>query len=273
MPALKASLIISVYNNVLFLKTVLDSVKAQTIHDFEIIISEDAAHEEMRTFLANYPFGNPWQHLVQEDLGWRKNRALNRAILSAKTDYLVFIDGDCVLHPCFMEQHLRLAKGNLILGGKRLKLNEKLTQLVLENRLSPDKIEWCLLNPLSLFQKKGIRYPEEGFYFNPKRFWGFIPSVRKLSNLTGCNMSFSKKAILSINGFDEDYTLPAIGEDIDLAWRFEKAGYQLGSVRSLAIQYHLFHPENWMNQDLNKKMMQEKQRKGFFRCQNGIEKI
>ena len=273
MSAPKASLIISVYNDTRFLKAVLDSIKAQTFKDFEIIISEDAEHENMKTFLKDYPFENSWQHLTQEDLGWAKNRALNRAILAAKSEYLVFIDGDCVLHPQFMEQHLRLSRENLVLGGKRLKLNKKLTQSFLDGTMNPSGINRFLLLHLPLLHKKSIRYPEEGFFIAPKGFLGFIPRRRILKNITGCNMSFYKKAILSINGFDEDYKLPAIGEDIDLIWRFQKAGYELGSVRNLAVQYHLCHKENWVDQSQNSKMLKEKQHKGYFRCLNGIEKI
>lgn len=272
MLAPKATLIISVYNNINFLEVVLDSVTAQTFKDFEIIISEDAEHEHMKAFLGNYAFKNPWQHLTQADSGWRKNRALNRAILSAKADYLVFIDGDCVLHPRFMENHLHLAKENLVLGGKRLKLNEKATVLFLNRSLKPSDINPYLFFNLPHLRKDGFRYLEEGFYINPHGILGCIPKVRTLKNITGCNMSFSKKSIMSINGFDEDYTLPAIGEDIDLIWRFLKAGYHLGSVRNLAVQYHLHHKENWVNQDLNIKILKEKQKKGDFRCRNGIEK-
>ena len=272
MPNPKASLIISVYNDICSLNAVLDSVKTQSFKDFEIIISEDAEHGQMRKFVEGYSFENPYQHITQEDLGWRKNRALNRAILAAKSDYLVFIDGDCVLHPCFMEHHLRLAKDNLILGGKRLKLNEKLTSLFLRKSIDcTDMNRYLLLNLLHL-RKEGIRYPEEGFYINPKSLLGFIPKARALTNLTGCNMSFSKKAIMSINGFDEDYKLPAIGEDIDLIWRFLKAGYQLASVRNLSVQYHLYHKENWMDQELNLQILKEKQMKGEVCCLNGIRK-
>lgn len=273
MPAPKATLILSVYNDIRSLKAVLNSVKSQTFMDFEIIISEDAEHDSMKAFLETYPFENPWQHLTQKDLGWRKNRALNRAVLAAKSDYLVFIDGDCVLHPSFMEHHIRSANANLILGGKRLKLNETLTQAFLNETLSPCGMNrYLLLNVLSLRQKK-IRYPEEGFYIKPDAFLGFIPKLRTLNNLTGCNMSCFKEAILSINGFDEDYSLPAVGEDIDLIWRFSKAGYKLASVRNLAVQYHLYHKESWNNQDLNLQMLKEKQRKGFYRCLNGIDKF
>jgi len=272
MTAPKASLIISVYNDTQFLSVVLNSVKAQTFKDFEIIISEDGEHEHVRAFLSNYPFENPWQHLTQQDLNWRKNRALNRAILATKSEYIVFIDGDTVLHPRFMEHHVHMAGEKLILGGKRLKMNEKLTTLFLNGTLSPLKINTYLLTHLPFLRKAGIRFPEEGFYINPNGILGFIPKKRHLKNLTGCNMSFSKKAIMAINGFDEDYTLPAIGEDIDLIWRFQKAGFQLGSVRNLAVQYHLHHKENWLDQELNLQKLRIKQDQGTFHCLNGIEK-
>lgn len=269
----RASLIISVYNNTLFLKTVLDSVKKQTFKDFEIIISEDAESALMETFVGNYSFENPYQHLTQKDSGWNKNKALNRAIMAAKSDYLVFIDGDCVLHPQFMEQHIAHAKSGLILGGRRLKLNEKLTQLFLEDSIKPSNINRTLIFNILVLKKKGILFPEEGFYINPKGLLGFIPSARRLKRLTGCNMSFCKKAILDINGFDEDYIRPAIGEDIDLTWRFLSAGYHLYSVRNLAVEYHLYHKVNWVNQDLNSEMMKERQDKDLYRCINGIGKL
>jgi Glycosyltransferases, probably involved in cell wall biogenesis len=273
MPTPKATLIISVYNNIQFLKSILDSVNRQTYKDFEIIISEDAEHIHIKTFLEEYPFENPWLHLTQEDQGWRKNRALNRAILASSTDYLVFIDGDCLLHPKFMENHLYSAKENLVLGGKRLMLNEKLTDYFLKKPLNPSYINQYLFLNIFHLQKVNMRYAEEGFYINPQSLLGFTTKLRGLRNITGCNMSFSKKAIMDINGFDEDYTLPAIGEDIDLIWRFTQAGYKLGSVRNLAVQYHLYHKKNWVDQDINFQILKEKQMAGNFRCQNGIEKL
>jgi len=85
-------------------------------------------------------------------------------------------------------------------------------------------------------------------------------------------MSFSKKAISSINGFDEDYILPAIGEDYDLTWRFMVAGYTYKSVRNLAVQYHLYHPENWVDTIENMKICLRNQHENRFICKNGLEK-
>lgn len=84
-------------------------------------------------------------------------------------------------------------------------------------------------------------------------------------------MSFSKTAIEAINGFDEDYILPAIGEDIDLTWRFEAAGYHLVSARNLAIEYHLYHKENWSDQSGNILMMNQKKKINEYYCLHGLK--
>ena len=104
---MKASLIIAIYNNILFLKAVLDSLQLQTEKDFEIIIAEDGENHAVKEFVETYNFVQPWQHLTQKDEGWRKNQAMNMAIRAAKTDWLIFIDGDCIPHPRFIEMHLR----------------------------------------------------------------------------------------------------------------------------------------------------------------------
>lgn len=273
MPEPKASLIISVYTNTVFLKAVLDALKYQTCKDFEILISEDGESPEMKKFLNAYPFEQPWQHLTQSDIGWRKNQALNRAILASRSNYLVFIDGDCILHARFMEMHLRYANEKMILGGKRVKLNEKLTQQLLQKTLTINEMNSFLFRHFFQLRKMGFRFHEEGLFIRPNGLFGFIPRLRKMSQLKGCNMSFHKKSILDINGFDEDYIRPAIGEDIDLTWRFQRAGYKLGSVRNIAVQYHLNHKENWSDQEDNIRMMEHKQLQNLFFCQNGIQKV
>jgi len=247
---MKASLIIAIYKNIPFLRAVLDSLKYQTEKDFEIIIAEDGENEDVKTFVNQYQFEQPWQHITQKDEGWRKNQGLNKAIVAAKSDWLIFIDGDCVLHHRFIEMHLRYADEKSILAGKRVKLDEALSQQVIADSGTINKIQKQLLLKL-VFGKGKIKYIEEGFFISPDNFLGFIPKIRTLNHLTGSNMSFSKKAICSINGFDEDYLLPAVGEDYDLTWRFDLAGFKHVSLRNMAVQYHLNHIENWINQEEN----------------------
>lgn len=268
----KASVIISIYGNTEFLQPVLDSLKLQTEKNFEIVISEDARHAHMKEFIDNYPFENDCQHLTHDDIGWRKNRALNNAIKAAKSDWLIFIDGDCVLHSRFIEMHLRYADSRFVLAGKRVKLDETTSSLLIQDISNLDQIQRVLIS--RLIRGKGkMRFIEEGIFIPPDSLLGFIPRIRRLNHLKGCNMSFSRKAIEAINGFDEDYVLPAIGEDTDLSWRFEAAGFRHKSLRNLAVQYHLWHAESWIDQSENKKIMSEKQSINEYICKNGLRKL
>ena len=261
----------AVYKNTEFLKAVLDSIKSQTEPDFEIIITEDGNSAEMKSFIENYQFSQPYKHLTQTDEGWRKNKALNAAIKEANANWLILIDGDCVLHPRFVEMHLANAAEGLVLSGKRVKLDSTTTQDYLSGNISISLVRHRI-HQAFFHIRKGMKFAEEGLFISPYGFLGFLPKMRNLNYLKGCNMSFSKNMILTINGFDEDYVLPAIGEDIDLSWRFKMAGFKHKSVRNLAVQYHLYHTENWVSQIENAAIMQMKKENNAYICKNGIEK-
>ena len=268
---MKASLIIAIYKNIPFLQAILDSLRYQTEKNFEIIIAEDGENESIKQFIEQYSFEQPYQHLTQKDEGWRKNKAMNMAIRAAKADWLIFIDGDCVLHPRFIEMHLRYAAEKTILVGKRVKLDPESSAQLIKSSGNTKFLQKMLLQKM-IWGKGDIKFIEEGIFISPEGLFGFITKMRKGKRLVGSNMSFSKQAILTINGFDEDYILPAVGEDYDLNWRFAAAGFKNISVRNMAVQYHLSHIENWVNQDENMIICQKKQLDNNFLCINGIIK-
>ncbi len=256
---MKATIIISVYKNVEALRAIMHSLEQQTEQDFEVIISEDGSDEAMAQFVAQYPSRWALQHITQEDLGWRKNRVLNFSIVAAHTDWLIFIDGDCVLHPRFVEMHVRYSGRGIVLAGKRIKLNPALSERLLRG----EKLHlWSYL-----FWHRGCHCVEEGFYL-PMAHW----FRRKVRHLTGSNMSMSRADLLKINGFDENYTLPAIGEDYDIEWRLPASGCKIVSLRNLAVQYHLYHKENWIDDTVNMAYFRTIQAANQIVCKNGIRK-
>lgn len=268
---MKTSLIISVYKNTKDLKVVLDALAYQTVLPNEIIISEDGDSEVMRSFLQGYTSELNIVHLSQPDLGWQKNRALNRAVLKASNPYLIFIDGDCVLHHKFIESHIFFAASDKILAGKRVKLGTVFSEKLRNTNLLAFEKK-IVFKFFALFKDK-VQFFEEALYFTPKSFLGKLAKKRNIRWLKGCNFSCYKEALIAINGFDEDYKLPAIGEDIDLVWRFAGLGYQLKSVRNFAVQYHLYHKENWTSQDENIAIMNKKQNSNTYACINGLRKL
>lgn len=259
---MKASLIISVYKNTAALEAILHSLEKQTEQDFEVIISEDGEDEKMAAMVAAYPWRWPMQHLTQEDKGWRKEVALNRAVVAAKSEWLVFIDGDCVLHPRFMEYHIRYQQRGIMLAGKRVKLNAALSQRILRG----EKI--CFL-PYLLW-RRGCRYVEEAFFCRLAQWLR-----RPVKHLVGSNMSMSRSDLLAINGFDENYSSPAAGEDYDIEWRMKANGCRIVSLRNLAVQYHLYHTEIWdkESQAPNVAYCRQQEEANNYICRNGIKKL
>lgn len=268
---IQTSLIISVYKNTTFLKAVLDSIAFQTVKPSEIIISEDGHDLQMDAFVQQYNFDIPYQHLTQEDIGWRKNQALNKAIRSANYEYLIFIDGDCVLHPHFIENHIALAGEKKILAGKRVKLGDSFSKKLLQSNVQV--FSQNFMRDYSLIKDEGGKFCEEGITLPLNYITRQLIKFLGISSIKGCNFSCYKEAIIDINGFDEEYIRPAIGEDIDLVWRFKGLGYKITSIKHFCVQYHLNHKESWTDQSENEKMMHQKMTQKTFRCVHGLKQL
>ncbi len=238
---MKASVIISFYKKIDYLKLVLAGFKIQSEKNFEIILADDGTpHDlfpEIEKELNNLPMSAI--HIWQEDKGFRKNRVLNKAIEAASSDYLIFIDGDCVPHSEFVAEHLKNAEENAVLTGRRVNLSQKFTE-----KLTPEKIEnyfleknFCLLALDGVFGKSTD--VEKGIYIKSELLRKFFN--KKKRGLLGCNFSLHKQDMLKINGFDERYEAPSIGEDSDVQFRLELAGVKVKSLNNIAIEYHLYH--------------------------------
>lgn len=239
----KASVIISVYNRIDFLQLVLAGFERQQESDFEVIIADDGSNadfvKQLQTLIERSTL--TVTHLWQEDLGFRKNRILNQAVVAARSNYLIFVDGDCIPHPQFVAGHLREAKANCCLSGRRVDLSPRLTQ-----KLSPDFIKNGNIETLSFgfhmvidFLRLKLFHLMNGFYTENKLLLKYFN--RKERGLLGANFSLHKVDLLKINGFDERYNQPTFGEDTDVEFRLRLAGVSLKPVLNIAVLYHCFH--------------------------------
>jgi glycosyltransferase involved in cell wall biosynthesis len=238
---INCSLIISFYNRIDFLKLVLAGVERQTFRNFEIILADDGSNQNVTRVieLIKKQIQFPFVHLWHEDLGFRKNKILNTAIRKSSSGYLIFIDGDCIPHSKFIDEHYLCRLQDTCLTGRRVNLSEKIT-----NRLTIETVKNGYLEKnnaglifdgligKSTYVEKGI-YIENTFlrkYFNMKK-----------RGLLGCNFSIHKADLEKINGFDERYEAPSIGEDSDIQFRLELLNMKIKSLNHIAVQYHLYH--------------------------------
>lgn len=55
-------------------------------------------------------------------------------------------------------------------------------------------------------------------------------------HIPGCNMSFKKSVLMEIGGFDEVFR--AAGDDVDICWRIQEKGYEIGFHHSAFVWHH-----------------------------------
>ena len=124
---MKTSLLISTYNWPEALELVLLSANNQSEQPDEILIADDGSSEETKNLIENFQkkLIVPIHHFWHEDTGFRKAIILNKAIAAAKGDYIIQVDGDCIMHKDFVRDHKALAQPNVYLFGSRVNIQEE----------------------------------------------------------------------------------------------------------------------------------------------------
>lgn len=264
------SLSIAVYNKPENLRLVLLSCARQTLKDFEIIIADDGSGPEIARVVAEarQRHGLRINHLRHDDRGWRKNVMLNNAVRAAATGYMVFIDGDCILHHRFLEDHMAEAEPERVLCGRRVEMGRRWMGKLSEEFVASGGHE--RLGPMEIWD--GIRGDaqriEDGIRLGGRlaaRLHGGAPRI------LGCNFSLHKSDLERINGFDETYTGPGCGEDSDIEFRLGLIGVTPKSLRHRAIQYHIHHPLTTVADACHERFA-EVRRKGEAWCEEGLVK-
>ncbi len=268
----RASLIVSTYQDIPKLNCILQTLRRQSAQAFEVIVSEDGESPAVRDYLAPLlAEQSNLVHLTQEDRGFRKNRALNRAIRAARSDYFLFIDGDCVPHTAFIATHLAQAEAKAVCAGRRVELGPRFSQRLIDD---PDFLHtlehrWRYLALGPALHRDHIKNYEFGLV---------SPLMHRLTasrpiHIVGSNFSCSRAALEAVNGFDEAYESPGIGEDSDLEWRLVMAGYRMKNIKLLAPVYHLHHPRSYSVAPRNAQLMAQAQAAGRYYCRRGLNPL
>lgn len=262
-----STVIIAVYKDVEALRCVLRGLERQTEPNFEVIVTEDGNDAEIGRFLKSYGGALRIRHLHHEDIGFRKTRAVNRAIAEACADYLIFLDGDTIPERSFVEWHLKCAKKRWVCAGRRMHLGPRWSRRVRENPSHIRSLEgWLsLLRQAISLHLDGVRNFEIG---SPSPWLDRLLSGHHL-NIVGCNFSCFREDMVAINGYDEELTGIG-GEDDDLQWRFEGLGINTKNVKFLATTYHLHHESRRQDSDLNRQISRRNKALKKYVCERGI---
>ncbi|MCI0653003.1 MAG: glycosyltransferase family 2 protein [Methylococcaceae bacterium] len=242
------SVIVTTYNRPDALRACLDALSAQTDPDFEILIADDGSGESTRETILLYNTENTpakaVNHVYHVDRGFRAATIRNKAVARSRGDYIVFMDGDCVVFPDFIAMHRKLAEPGYFVPGNRILLSREYTGEVLN---------------------KGIRLYRKSFFFFLRLFLtrkinrctslvrlplGFMRRLHKTQwqKAKTCNLGMWRDDITRVNGFDETYQGWGY-EDSDLVIRLIHAGVHRKTGRHAVPVLHLWHPENDRSQE------------------------
>lgn len=242
---MKVSLIVLTYNAPDFLDLVIRSVAEQTQLPDEIIVTDDGSTVETKELVdrLSQELNLRIRFLWQKDDGFRASRARNKAAEAANGDYLIFIDGDCVLPRYFIQSHMALSEQGMFVSGNRVLITKKGTEKTLQEKISLPNLSFLAWG---IWRILGYVNRVSPLFLRIKIF----PRNRKANKWEGaksCNLSLYKLDFAAVNGFDEAFQ--GWGhEDADLSARLIANGCLRKDGRYFSPVIHLWHQEN--NRDL-----------------------
>ena len=228
--------IISTYNNPDWLEKVLWGYLCQTVKVDEIIIADDGSRNDTKELIDSYKDKLPVHHVWHEDNGFQKSRILNKAIIAATVDYLIFTDQDCIPREDFVATHLRFAEKGYFLSGGHFKLPMDISlKISKEDVFSKNvfSLKWLKMQGLKTSFKCTKLFRSRMF----AAFMNFATPTKATWN--GGTASGWREDMLKINGFNEQMQYG--GQDREFGERLFNLGIKSKQIRYSAICLHLDH--------------------------------
>ena len=203
------SVVIPLYNKEQSISQTLDSVIRQTYSDFEIVVVDDGSTDGSADVVNG--FDDKRIRLISKKNGGVSS-ARNKGILSAKGDYIAFLDGDDIWDETYLE-----TLHNLI---------EKYPDAALYG-IGYGRIK----DGIKIVNPSGLSEQYMGII---QDVWNHYPGI-----WTGSSSSSSRAKLMEVGLFDERITY---GEDIDMWWRLLLSGY--GVVDNKPLAWYRLDAEN-----------------------------
>jgi len=224
------ALLISTYNWPQALEQVLQSLCNQSQLPDRVLIADDGSTEQTHVLIQRYAekLEIPLDHVWHEDQGFRKAVVLNKAIAQTSVDFIIQIDGDCIMHPEFVADYKKAARLGQVLSGTRVNIKEGFLPELWRNKHT----QFRVFHPALRNGLRALHCPLIGRFYRPKK--------RFSKKFRGCNTGYWRKDFLAINGYNEAFE--GWGrEDSDLAHRLIHLGCAMKRLKHRALVYHIPH--------------------------------
>ena len=212
------SIIIVNYNVKYFLEQCLHSVLAACKHiDAEIIVVDNASTDDSKTYLPNkFP---PVQFLwLPKNIGF--GRANNYALALAQGKYILFLNPDTIVVEDSFSICLKHFSQHINCGALGIRMVDGAGDFLPESKRGFPSIS------ASFFKISGLSEVFTTSSFFAAYYAGHLPQQKanEVDVISGAFMMVPKMVLDITGGFDEAFFM--YGEDIDLSYRIQKAGYK-----------------------------------------------
>jgi glycosyltransferase involved in cell wall biosynthesis len=229
---MRSCLVVTTYERPDALARVLRSLATQTTWPDEVIVADDgsslATQAVIDRFAAEAP--RPVTHTWQPHEGFRAGRARNLAIARTTADYVLLLDGDMVMHPSFVADHLAAAREGCWVQGVRVVLDDAASRRL----ITADNLPGAWSAGIDLKRRPHALHAPRLSRLTARVANGFVA-------VKACNQGFWRRDLIAVNGFDE--AIVGWGsEDKELCARLGNLGIQRRTLLFGGIACHLAHP-------------------------------
>ncbi len=191
---MNVSIVVCTYNRVAKLERLINALLRQSVPAsfYELIVVDDCSEDGTMSACSRFEGMFPNFRYVRLPKNSGPSKARNKGTAEVRTDYVLFVDDDCIPATDWVEKTFEALRHHPIIAGAVASPSEPLAQV-------------C--HNISEFHR-----------FMPERPAGVIRF------LAGANMAFHRDVLLCIGGFD-----PAmrIAEDMELAVRARHGGHEV----------------------------------------------
>jgi GT2 family glycosyltransferase len=187
------SVVVCAYNAERTMEPCLESLRDCPYPSYEVVVVNDGSTDATGD-IAHRHEGGRIRVIDQPNLGLSAARNVGSA--AARGEIVAYTDSDCVVDPDWLTYlAYKFQAGFVAVGGPNFPPPE--------DTLVPSAVAVSPGGPTHVLMNDDVA-----------------------EHIPGCNMAFLKSKLEEIGGFDVAYT--AAGDDVDLCWRLQNAGYTIG---------------------------------------------